>query len=243
MKGKTALVTGASRGIGKAIAVLLAQHGCNVIINYNTDLAGAQELVSQFQKKNLTAVALKADVGNPVEVAAMFAEIKKNFSALDYVINNAGIVSDRMLKNMSEEEWNKVITVNLTGTYLVSKHAIELLSDGGSIVNVSSIIGLYGNIGQTNYAASKAGIIGFTKSLAKELAPKNIRVNAVAPGFIETAMTKEIPFMKKVLVKQFIPLKRLGDVSDVAHCVYFLLSDNASYITGTVISVDGGLMF
>ena len=243
LTGKIALVTGASRGIGEAIALELARKGADIAVNYSSDEAGAKAVVGKIEKLGRKAMAAKGNVANEEQVRKMINEIKEKFGRIDLIVNNAGIVRDRTLKNMPDEEWNAVITTNLTGVFQVTRHALEAMPDGGSIVNISSIVGINGNFGQTNYAASKAGIIGFTKSLAKEVAKRGIRVNAIAPGFIETEMTKGIPYIRKVIVKMFIPLKRLGTVEDVARLSGFLLSDGASYITGQVIRIDGGLMF
>jgi 3-oxoacyl-[acyl-carrier protein] reductase len=243
LNGKVALVTGASRGIGKAIAIDLAKNGADVVVNYRSDNTQALEVVEQIKKNGKQGLTLKADIGNFNDVRDMFDRIKDKFGKLDILVNNAGIVRDRTLKNMSPEEWNAVINTNLTGAFNVTKNALEIMADYGSIVNISSIVGINGNFGQSNYASSKAGIIGLTKSLAKEVAKKNIRVNAVAPGFIKTEMTNEIPYIRKIIVRFFIPLKRLGTVEDVAHVVTFLVSDKSNYITGQVIRVDGGLMF
>ena len=243
LNGKVALVTGASRGIGEAIALDLARKGADVAINYSSDEEGAKKVVFAIEAMGRRAVAVKANVSNPEDVKRMISHIKETLGGLDLLVNNAGIVRDKTIRNMSYEEWDLVIKTNLTGVFHVTKAALEIMPDGASIVSISSIIGMNGNFGQANYAAAKAGIIGFTKSLAKEAAKRNIRVNAVAPGFIETEMTKSIPFIRKVIVKQFIPLKRLGNVNDVANLTAFLLSDDSRYVTGQVIRVDGGLMF
>ena len=243
LTGKIALVTGASRGIGEAIALCLARKGADVAVNYSSDEAGAKAVAGKIEKLGRRAIAVRGSVADEEQVREMVIRVKEKFGRIDLLVNNAGIVRDKTLKNMSLEEWNAVIRTNLTGTFQVAKHALEIMPDGGSIVNISSVVGINGNFGQSNYAASKAGIIGVTKSLAKEVARRRIRVNAVAPGFIETEMTKGIPYIRTVIVKMFVPLKRLGTVDDVANVVAFLLSDDASYITSQVIRVDGGLMF
>lgn len=242
-EGKIALVTGASRGIGEAIALDLAKNGADVAINYGRDKESAGKVAEKIRDMGRKALLVQANVADAKEVQDMMEAIRKEFGHLDLLVNNAGVVRDRTVKNMAQEEWDKVIETNLTGTFNVTKAALAIMRDNGSIVSISSVVGMNGNFGQANYAASKAGIIGFTKSLAKEVAKRNIRVNTVAPGFIETEMTKGIPYIRKVIVKFFIPLKRLGSVEDIAHTVSFLLSDKAAYITGQAIRVDGGLMF
>lgn len=243
LNGKTALVTGASRGIGEAIALELAAKGADVAVNYSSDEKAARIVVEKIEEMGRKAIAIKANVSDFSQARKMVHEVKEKLGKIDLLVNNAGIVRDRTLKNMSAEEWKAVIATNLTGSFNVTKSALEVMPDGSSIVNISSVVGINGNFGQSNYSASKAGVIGFTRSLAKEMAKRRIRVNAVAPGFIETEMTKGIPFIKKAIVKQFIPLKRMGTGRDVSFLVAFLLSDDASYITGQVIKVDGGLMF
>ena len=243
LNGKIALVTGASRGIGEAIALDLAKNGADVAVNFSSDEQGAKKVVAAIENMGRKAIAIRANVSNPDDVARMISHIREKFGRIDLLVNNAGIVRDRTVKKMSFEEWDIVIRTNLTGVFHVTKQALEIMPDGASIVSISSIIGLNGNFGQANYAAAKAGIIGFTKSLAKEVAKRNIRVNAVAPGFIETEMTKGIPFIRRIIVKRFIPLRRMGSADDVAHLAAFLLSDDAGYITGQVVRVDGGLMF
>ncbi len=243
LTGKIALVTGSSRGIGKAIALELAKKGADVAINYSSDENGARAVAEEIEKIGRKAIVVKANVSNTEQTKKMVQEICEKLGKIDLLVNNAGIARDKTLKNMSVEKWNLVIDTNLTGTFNVTKSVLEVMPEGGSIVNISSVVGLNGNFGQTNYSASKAGIIGFTKSLAKEVAKRRIRVNAVAPGFIETEMTKGIPFIRKLIVKRFIPLGRLGAAEDVAHLVAFLLSEDAGYISGQVVRIDGGLMF
>ena len=194
LKGKVALVTGASQGIGKATAIALAKEGADVIVNYIGTEENAVKVVGEIKKLNANAIAIKADVSNFNEVEDMFNIVREKFKKLNILVNNAGITKDRTLKNMTQEEWQKVIDVNLTGVYNVTKNALPLIEDHGRIISISSIAGLCGNFGQCNYSASKAGIIGFTKSLAKELGKRKITVNAVAPGFIETDLTKDISF-------------------------------------------------
>lgn len=240
---KVALVTGASRGIGKAIAVELAKNNINIVVNYNKDESEAVKVVEEIKKIGMESIAVKANVSSFEECAAMIEVIKKKFGYIDILVNNAGALADRTLKNMTKEQWELVINTNLNGTFNVTKNALLLMNDGGRIINISSIVGISGNFGQTNYAASKAGIIGFTKSLAKELGKRRITVNAVAPGFIETQMTKGIPFIRKKIMMAMIPLGRAGTPEDIANLVAFLASDKASYITGEVICVDGGFSF
>lgn len=244
MKGKVALVTGSSKGIGKAIAIALAENGVNLVINYSKSEKEAQDVVEEIKKKNVDSIAVKADVSNKEDVERMFKIIQDKFGKLDILVNNAGITKDRTLKNMADEEWLSVINTNLTSAFYCAKSALNLMNEGGSIINMSSVVGISGNFGQCNYAAAKAGLIGFTKSLAKEAGKKNITVNAIAPGFIETEMTDKIPFInKQLIVHKLIPLGRMGKTKEVAELAVFLSSDKARYITGEVIKIDGGLSF
>src|SRR3989344_7439378 len=240
---KVALVTGASRGIGKAIAIELAKNNINIVVNYNKDEKEAVAVVEEIKKIGVDGIAVRADVSSFDECAAMIEVIRKKFGYLNVVVNNAGALSDKTLRNMTKEQWGIVLKTNLDGTFNVTKNALPLIRENGRIINISSIVGIGGNFGQTNYAASKAGIIGFTKSLAKELGKRKITVNAVAPGFVETQMTKNIPFLRKKIIMAMIPLGRAGLPEDIANVVAFLASDKASYITGEVIRVDGGLSF
>ena len=243
LSGKIALVTGASRGIGKAIAIELAKQGADVIVNYNRNDKDALEVVGRIKEIGCRSIAVKADVANFDEVGRMFEIVKKEFGRVDILVNNAGIIMDKTLRKMTQEEWNKVIDVNLNSIYNVTKNALPLLQKNSRVISISSIVGLYGNFGQANYAASKAGIIGFTKSLAKELGKHGITVNAIAPGFIETEILKSIPSAKKKEFLELIPLGRIGVPEDVASLAVFLASGMASYITGEVICVDGSLRF
>ncbi len=242
LNGKVALVTGASRGIGKAIAIEFARQGADVIVNYIKDEQEASKAVDEIKNIGRKSIALKADVSDFNEVSKMFEKIKGEFGRLDILVNNAGITKDRSLKKMTQEEWNTVIETNLSSAYNVTKNALLLMQKNSRIIMISSIVGLYGNFGQTNYAASKAGIMGFTKSLAKELGRQGITVNAIAPGFIESEMTKKIGFLKKKILTYMIPLKRSGMPEDVANVAAFLASEKSGYITGQVISVSGGLV-
>ena len=245
LSGKVALITGSARGIGKAIALELANHGANVVINDilpNNEIDNTLEEVKQISNDS---IGIRADITVFDEVENMLKEIVNKFGKIDILVNNAGIIRDSLLIRMKEEDWDAVIRINLKGTFNCSKAVARYMMKQKSndrIVNIASVIGLVGNIGQANYAASKSGIIGLTKSMAKELALRNINVNAIAPGFIETDMTKKLPEKARKDLQQQIPLKRLGTVEDVAKVVYFLVSDAADYITGQVINVDGGMV-
>ena len=241
LNNKIALVTGASRGIGRAIAIELAKQGADVIVNYSRDEKGALEVAEEIKKIGRRSIAVKADVSSFDDCSRMFGIIKKEFGKLDVLVNNAGITMDRSLKKMTQDEWNKIISVNLNSMYNVTKNALPLLQKNSHIINISSIVGLSGNFGQSNYAASKAGIIGFTKSLAKELGKHGITVNAIAPGFIESELTDKIPFIRKKIIQWMIPLKRTGLPEEVAYAAVFLASDKSSYITGQVLNINGGL--
>lgn len=237
---KVALVTGASRGIGKACALELAKAGYDIVINYAGNEEAANKTVSEIKDLGQNAVAKKFDVSNKEAVDAAIAEIMEEFGRIDVLVNNAGITRDNLFMRMKEEEWLAVINTNLNSAYFVTNPVSKIMikQRSGAIVNMASVSGVYGNAGQANYSAAKAGMIGFTKSLAKELASRNIRVNAVAPGFIQTDMTKDLPVDKIV---ERIPLKTLGQPEDIARTAKFLAVD-ANYITGQVIGVDGGLV-
>ena len=244
LKNKTAIITGSSRGIGKAIAIKLSELGCNVIINYNRNKEQAEELVESIKNKfNVKAIALKADISNYEEVRTMINLAIERFEKIDFLVNNAGISRDGLIQNMEIEDWEKVIKTNLNSVFYCSKiitnHMIKNLS--GKLVNISSISGETGNIGQTSYSASKAGIIGFSKALAKELARHNINVNVVSPGLIKTEMTNHIPEQIKEKILKMIPFRRIGTPKEIANVVAFLLSKESDYITGQIIRVNGGL--
>lgn len=244
MGRKVAIVTGASRGIGKAIAYRLAQQGMIIAVNYRSSEEEAQEIVNTIIEKGGTAKAYKADVSNYDEANELIKSVKADFSSVDVLINNAGITKDMLMLKMTEKEFDDVINVNLKGTFNCIKHVtrIMLKQKSGRIINISSVIGEIGNIGQANYSASKAGIIGLTKSMSKELATRGITVNSVAPGFIESDMTDILDDKIKEQIITNIPMKRIGKASEVANVVAFLASDEASYITGQVINVDGGMV-
>jgi 3-oxoacyl-[acyl-carrier protein] reductase len=242
-KKKIALVTGGARGIGFAIAERLASDGCSIIIaDIMEDIAASS--AEKLSSRGSECVSVAGDVSMPGDVEAMFKTAEDKLGTPDILVNNAGITRDNFLMRMSEQEWDSVININLKGSYLCSKAASKgmMKSRWGRIVNISSVVGVMGNAGQANYAASKAGIIGFTKSLAKELAGRNITVNAVAPGYIQTEMTENLPEAAKDNFLKIIPLKRPGKPGDVAGIVSFLASDNAEYVTGQVIHCDGGMV-
>lgn len=241
---KTVFVTGASRGIGKEVALKFAENGYDVIINYVSDKTDVEALEKEFKEKGADTLILKADVSKADEVQNVVDKAIEKFGKIDVLVNNAGITRDNLLMRMSEEEFDKVLEINLKGTFLVTKAVTKYMMKkrSGSIINISSVVGVAGNAGQCNYSASKAGIIGFTKSIAKELASRNIRANAVAPGFIETDMTAVLSDSVKESIHNQIPLKRMGSTKEVAELIYFLGSEKSSYITGQVINVDGGMV-
>lgn len=241
---KTALVTGASRGIGAAIAKKLASRGFMVIINYGHSSDAAEEVKTQIEQAGGQAVLMQGDVSCADDVDRMFKDIKKNWGKLDVLVNNAGINRDTLLVRMKEDQWDAVLSTDLKSVFFTTKAAASLMmrQRSGSIINIASVVGITGNAGQANYAAAKAGVIGFTKSAAKELAARGIRVNAIAPGFIETDMTDAIPEKIREGMLATIPLRRGGKAEDVANAVAFLASDDAGYITGQVLKVDGGMV-
>jgi 3-oxoacyl-[acyl-carrier protein] reductase len=243
-EGKVALVTGASRGIGRGIAIKLASLGAKVIINYVHHDEEARQALSQILELGGEAELKKADVSDSTAVKTMFSEIKSRWGKVDILVNNAGITRDTFLLRMPDNDWDAVINTNLRGTYLCTKMALRSMIEQswGRIINITSLAGVVGNAGQSNYSAAKAGIIAFTKSVAREVGPLNITVNAIAPGFILTDMTNGLPRETKDFILTRIPLKRFGTPEDVANLAAFLASEEASYITAQVIGVDGGII-
>ncbi len=243
MSNKTAIVTGGTRGIGKAIVLELAKSGCNVAFNYIKSDDLANELVKEIEALGVKAVAKKADVADFESAKDMIKEVKDEFGQIDYLVNNAGITRDKLLALMKENDWDDVININLKSVYNFSKAVIMTMikQKNGKILNITSVSGIAGVAGQTNYSASKAGMIGFTKALAKEVGKAKINVNAIACGFIETDMTSELPDEYKQKMTDMTALKRFGTTDDVAKVAKFLLSDDANYVTGQVLSLDGGL--
>ncbi len=243
LENKVALVTGAAQGLGKAIALGLAQEGARVVVS-DVNLEEAQRTVKEIESLGRQTLVFKADVSQSKEVNEMVDKILDKLGKIDILINNAGITADALLIRMKEADWDRVIEINLKGAFNCLKAVAKpmLKARSGKVVNVASVIGLIGNVGQANYAASKAGIIGLTKSSARELAPRGINVNAVAPGFIKTLMTEKLAAAAKEEMRRRIPLGRLGTPEDVAEVVLFLVSDRASYINGQVINVDGGMV-
>ncbi len=241
---KVVFVTGGSRGIGKAIALKYAQNGYNVVINYVSDKTNVEELQKEFTKLNVECLIEKADVSKSEEVEQIVKKAIEKFNKIDVLVNNAGITRDGLLMRMKEEDFDKVIEINLKGTFLVTKSVIPymLKKRDGKIINLASVVGVTGNAGQCNYSASKAGIIGFTKSIAKELASRNIRANAIAPGFIDTDMTSILSDEVKDSINVQIPMKRMGTTQEIANVAYFLGCEESSYITGQVINIDGGMV-
>jgi 3-oxoacyl-[acyl-carrier protein] reductase len=244
LTGKVAVVTGAGKGIGRAIALKLAQHGASIVINYRSSEKEAEEVIEEIRKSGGKAEMVQGDVSCFEDADKVIKFAVLSFGRLDILVNNAGITKDTLLLRMKEEDFGKVIDVNLKGVFNCTKHAsaVMLKQKSGRIINISSVVGLMGNAGQANYAAAKAGILGFTKSIAKELGTRGITVNAIAPGFITTDMTEVLSDKVKEKLIENVPLKRLGSPEDVANLAAFLASDNASYITGQVINVDGGMV-
>lgn len=241
---KVAFITGATRGIGRAIALELAKEGYNIALNYRTENEALESLKKEISEIGVECYPVQGDVSKAEDAERMTKEIIEHFEQIDVLVNNAGITKDNLILRMKEEEFTDVINVNLVGTFNITKNVIKYMTKKryGKIINLSSVVGISGNAGQSNYAASKAGIIGFTKSIAKELASRNITANAVAPGFIQTDMTNVLKDEIKEAIEGTIPLKRLGTAEDVAKVVKFLASDESSYITGQVINVDGGML-
>ncbi len=242
-KDKIAIVTGAGRGIGRAIALLLAEEGAKVVVNYSRSAEAAEQTASQINDAGGEAVAIQADVAIAAEIENLFTKTIERFGRVDILVNNAGITRDKLILRMAEEDWDSVINTNLKGAFLTCRTAAKLMVKQkiGIIVNVGSVMGRVGGAGQVNYSASKAGMIGLTKSLAKELGGRNIRVNAVAPGFIETDMTETLKEDYRESIRKQIPMARFGTSEDIASVVAFLCSSGAAYIQGEVISIDGGL--
>ena len=244
LRGKCAIVTGSSRGIGRAIAKKLASQGVNIVLNYRSNDEQAIEVENELKEFGVEVLKVKADISKLDEAEKLIKAAKERFNKIDIMVNNAGVTIDKLLIRMKEEDFDNVINVNLKGVFncLKSIAPVMLRQKCGNIINISSVVGLTGNAGQVNYAASKAGVIGMTKSLAKELGSRGITVNAVAPGFIETDMTQDLNEEYKKKLQEEIPLKRFGAAEDVADVVSFLASDDAKYVTGQVIHVDGGMV-
>lgn len=242
-KKKTALVTGGSRGIGRAICIRLAKEGFDIVFNYNSGMEAARETVRLCEEQNVKAIAIQADVSVPNQCDELVSKALEVNGSIEVLVNNAGVTRDNLIMKMSDDDFNQVIDVNLRGTFYmlraVSKHMLK--SRYGRIINISSVVGVMGNAGQVNYSASKAGVIGMTKSLARELAARKITVNAIAPGMIETDMTGVLNDTVKEKVLESIPFKAMGKAEDIANAAVFLAGDESSYITGQVICVDGGM--
>ncbi len=243
LDNKIAIVTGGSRGIGREVALTLAKQGADIVVNYTSNSTAADEVVQLVTELGRKAIAVKADVSKSDDVANLIKETEEKLGKIDILINNAGITRDGLLIRMKENDWDDVLDINLKGVFLTTKLIGKkmLKQRSGRIVNLTSVVGLMGNAGQANYAASKAGVIGFTKSVAKEFASRGITVNAVAPGFIKSDMTEKLSDEVKATYNNAIPLGRMGEASDVANLVSFLVSDLSNYITGQTIQVDGGM--
>jgi len=244
LKDKIALVTGGARGIGRAIAIRLAASGATVIVNYKGNQAAADQVVQTIAAEDGQALAIQADISQSAEVERLFKAVLERYGKIDILVNNAGITRDTLLLRMKEDDFNAVIDTNLGGVFLCTKAALRpmIKARSGRIINITSVVGLIGNAGQSNYAAAKAGIIGFTKSTAREMASRGITVNAVAPGYIETELTSVLSEQIRTAILENIPLGRLGTPQDVANLVCFLASDAAAYITGQTVTVDGGMV-
>lgn len=244
LAGKVALVTGGSRGIGRAIAVTLAKHGADVAINYAGNTAAAEAVKAEIEAMGRRAILCQCSVADSEAVASMVKDVVKELGRLDILVNNAGITRDGLIMRMKDDDWDAVLATNLKGVFNCSKAVMRpmMKQKGGKIVNMASVVGEMGNAGQANYAAAKAGVIGLTKSLAKEVASRDITVNAVAPGFIATDMTSVLTDEQKAEMEKTIPLGRQGLPQDVANAVLFLVSEDAAYITGQVLNVDGGMV-
>ena len=243
LDGKAALVTGASRGIGKAIALKLAEMGAKVAVNYNTSESAAKEVVDIVKSTGGEALAVQADVSNLDQVTAMVDLVTETWGSIDVLVNNAGIIDDGLLVRMSDDAWERVIATNLNGTFYCTRAVVRgmMRNRWGRIIHIGSVVGIRGNVGQTNYSASKAAIIGFTKALAKEVATRNITVNAVTPGYIHTDTVEVLQQEQKDRIMTWIPMGHFGEVENVAHLVGHIAGTESSYVTGQVISVDGGM--
>lgn len=244
LKGKNAIITGASRGIGREIALTLAENGTNIVINYRNYNNEIEALVKDIEAKGVKIVTVKCDVSNFEEVENLISEAKEKLGSIDILVNNAGITKDGLLMRMKQEDFESVLDVNLKGVFNTTKLVTPIMMKqrAGKIINISSVVGLVGNAGQCNYAASKAGVIGFSKSIARELAPRGVNINVVAPGYIDTDMTNGLSDKVKESILQTIPMKKMGSTKDVANLVLFLSSSLSDYITGQVINVDGGMV-
>jgi 3-oxoacyl-(acyl-carrier-protein) reductase len=243
LKGKACLVTGGSRGIGRAIALELGRHGASVAVGYASNADAAEAVATEITASGGQAFTFGLDVADPATIESAVASVVERFGTIDILVNNAGITRDRSLAKMSPEEWDEVIDTNLSSVFHLTSRVLPIMVKAGSgrIVNISSVIGLHGNFGQANYAAAKAGIVGFTKSAALELARKGITVNAIAPGFIETEMIAAMPDEVRATILAKIPMGRFGRPEEIAQAVAYLVSSSGDYITGQVISIDGGL--
>lgn len=242
--GKKAIVTGGSRGIGKSIAIYLAKQGADIAVNYNSSAGHAEEVVKEIKSLGREAIAIKADVSDFNEAENLIKTAEEKLGQIDILVNNAGITKDALLIKMKEEDWDDVISANLRSVFNCTKAVSRLMMKQrkGRIINISSVVGIIGNAGQVNYSASKAGIIGFSKSTARELGSRGITVNVIAPGYIQTDMTDKLNDSTKEQILNQIPLKRLGTPEDIANMAVFLASDEAAYITGQVINIDGGMV-
>lgn len=244
IQNKNAIVTGGTRGIGREIAKTFAQNGANIAINYRSYNEETKNLIEELESFGVKVVAVKCDVTNEEEVSNFVKEVKDKFESIDILVNNAGITKDGLIMRMSEKDFDDVINVNLKGTFNTTKavSSVMVKQRQGKIINISSVVGVTGNAGQCNYAASKAGVIGFSKSVARELASRNVNVNVIAPGYINTDMTKVLPDKVKEEVIKTIPMKKIGDPKEIANLALFLSSNLSDYITGQVINVDGGMV-
>ena len=242
LKDKVALVTGAAQGIGRAVALILAENGADIVVS-DINLEKAEETAKEIEGIGRKAMAIRVNVANPGDVEGMVDAVLERFGRIDILVNNAGIARDKLILRMTEEDWDTVLSINLKGTFNCTKAVVKQMSKqrSGKIVNIASVSGEMGNPGQANYSASKAGVIGFTKTIAREFAQRGINVNAIAPGYIQTPMTEALPEKAKEELKRMIPVERLGQPEDVAEAVLFLVSESSSYITGHVLNVNGGI--